>query len=331
MPVITLTHLPGTFGEEIANRLSAKLGIPLFTKDYSKEILKDIASDYDLSLLDESPKHYLRNAQNNINFRDNLIHRLNKKADHESFILLGTTPGLFLAKHPNAINVQITAPKSVRKKRLLKVKGNNERLVNQIIKYSNRDFTRFGKILFDKVSRDPYLYHATINTAKVSVDTAVIMLSALFNERRAKEVLFDTDEEEEKIHYRQEQSTEMKNKSELEFSKVLDMYHIRWVYEPKTFTLETDEEGNITLGFSPDFYLPQYDVYLELTVMNPKYSSEKKQKVERIKELYPGTNVKLVQKKDFDHFLRSLQRASTILLNAEEKKEILANESKSSQ
>ena len=81
------------------------------------------------------------------------------------------------------------------------------------------------------------------------------------------------------------------------------MYHIEWLYEPRTFPIEWDAEGNITQAFSPDFYLTQFDTYIELTTMNQKYVTQKNRKARRVRELYPGTNVKIVYKKDFQSLI----------------------------
>lgn len=319
MPIITITDAPGTLSEEIAERLALKLGIPLLDREKENELFfRDIASPYDLKLLDESPKHYFRNAQNGINFRDNLVHALNQYADTHNAIDIGVVPSLFLAKHPNAIHIRVTAPEDLRKRRLMRVKGNSQEDVAEIIKASDREFKRYGKILFDEESQDEYLYHMTINTGKITVDAAVLMIAEAYRAHLAQEILYDSDAEEEKVMHREEESTLMKNASEIAFAKVLDMYHIRWVYEPKTFQLEYNPDGSIKTAFSPDFYLPTYDLYLELTVMNPKYSSAKRRKVRLIQKLYPDINIKLVEKKDFDHFIRSLNRASTVLLSAKD-------------
>jgi hypothetical protein len=77
------------------------------------------------------------------------------------------------------------------------------------------------------------------------------------------------------------------------------MHQIEWKYEPRTFPVEWDAEGNVTLAFSPDFYLVQFDTYLELTTMNQRYVTEKNKKLRRVRELYPGTHIKIVYKKDF--------------------------------
>jgi hypothetical protein len=53
------------------------------------------------------------------------------------------------------------------------------------------------------------------------------------------------------------------------------------------------------MAFSPDFYLTKFDTYIELTTMNQKYATMKNKKVKKMRELYPGVNVKIVFKKDF--------------------------------
>jgi hypothetical protein len=91
----------------------------------------------------------------------------------------------------------------------------------------------------------------------------------------------------------------LKNQAEIDFARLLDMYHIDWKYEPKTFPIEWDAQGNVTSAFSPDFYLTKFDTYIELTTMNQKYVTEKNKKVKKLRELYPGTHIKVVYRKDF--------------------------------
>jgi hypothetical protein len=91
--------------------------------------------------------------------------------------------------------------------------------------------------------------------------------------------------------------------SEEEFAHVLDFYGIEWRYEPTTFPLEWDEEGNVLEAFSPDFYLVQQDLYVELTTLRQKLMRIKHRKIRRLRELYPGVNVRLWNRKDFECFL----------------------------
>lgn len=82
------------------------------------------------------------------------------------------------------------------------------------------------------------------------------------------------------------------------FARILDYYGVEWEYEPRTFALEWDDEGNITVAFSPDFYLPQQDLYIELTTLRPQLIRHKNRKMRRMAELYPNINIKLLKRQD---------------------------------
>ena len=85
---------------------------------------------------------------------------------------------------------------------------------------------------------------------------------------------------------------------EATFARILDYYGIEWEYEPKTFILETGEDGNIVEAFSPDFYLPQQNLYIELTTLRPQLTTKKNRKIRRMNELYPEINIKLFKRRD---------------------------------
>jgi hypothetical protein len=82
------------------------------------------------------------------------------------------------------------------------------------------------------------------------------------------------------------------------FARVLDFYHTRWEYEPTTFPLEWDETGRIVTAFSPDFYLVDEDLYVELTTMRQRLVTQKNRKLRLLSELYPGVKCKLIYRRD---------------------------------
>ena len=82
--------------------------------------------------------------------------------------------------------------------------------------------------------------------------------------------------------------------SEAEFARILDFYQITWEYELCTFELKWDEDGNVVEAFSPDFFLPEQDLYIELTTMEQRLITKKHRKLRRLRELYPEVNVKLL-------------------------------------
>jgi hypothetical protein len=85
---------------------------------------------------------------------------------------------------------------------------------------------------------------------------------------------------------------------EVEFARILDFYGIPWEYEPRTFVLARDGRGSIIEAFSPDFYLPDQDLYVELTTMLPNQIRHKNRKIKRLRELYPEINIKLFKRGD---------------------------------
>jgi hypothetical protein len=90
------------------------------------------------------------------------------------------------------------------------------------------------------------------------------------------------------------------NEAERECAKILDFYGVPWEYEPMTFALETDADGRVTQAFKPDFYLPEQNLYLEITVMKQALVTRKNRKLRKLRQLYPGVNVKLFYKRDIE-------------------------------
>jgi hypothetical protein len=87
--------------------------------------------------------------------------------------------------------------------------------------------------------------------------------------------------------------------SEAEMSRILDFYAVRWEYEPHTFPILWNQDGDVVESFSPDFWLPDLDLYLELTTLRQKLVRKKNRKLRRLRELYPSVNIKLFYARDF--------------------------------
>jgi len=87
--------------------------------------------------------------------------------------------------------------------------------------------------------------------------------------------------------------------SEAEMSRILDFYAVRWEYEPHTFPILWNLDGDVVESFSPDFYLPDLELYLEMTTLRQKLVRRKNRKLRRLRELYPDLNVKLFYARDF--------------------------------
>ena len=86
--------------------------------------------------------------------------------------------------------------------------------------------------------------------------------------------------------------------SEEEFARLLDFYQVEWLYEPRSFPLSSQDD-RVTEMFTPDFYLPEINLYIELTTARQSLITEKNHKVRLLKELYPDISIKLLNKGDY--------------------------------
>src|SRR5687767_4099819 len=96
-----------------------------------------------------------------------------------------------------------------------------------------------------------------------------------------------------------ESPTPFAHASEAEMARILDFYAVRWQYEPHTFPILWNLDGDVVESFSPDFWLPELDLYLEMTTLRQKLVRKKNRKLRRVLELYPDLRVKLFYARDF--------------------------------
>jgi hypoxanthine phosphoribosyltransferase len=87
--------------------------------------------------------------------------------------------------------------------------------------------------------------------------------------------------------------------SERQFAQLLDFYGIEWEYEPTSFDIDFDKEGRVLQRFTPDFFLPEFDLYIEITTLNQKLVTKKNRKVRRLRERYPEVTCKMFYQRDY--------------------------------
>jgi hypothetical protein len=100
------------------------------------------------------------------------------------------------------------------------------------------------------------------------------------------------------------------NSIELECARILDSYGVRWEYEPRTFVLERDVTGRVVSAFTPDFYLPEHGLFIELTAMKQSRVARKNRKVRMLRELYPHVRVQVIYRRDLDRLAELLWDAT---------------------
>ncbi len=90
--------------------------------------------------------------------------------------------------------------------------------------------------------------------------------------------------------------------SEEEIARILSFYGVQWLYEPRSFPLRWDGDKVVEM-FTPDFYLPELDMYIEMTTLKQSLVTEKNRKLREIKALYPDVNIKLLYRRDIYRLL----------------------------
>jgi hypothetical protein len=95
-------------------------------------------------------------------------------------------------------------------------------------------------------------------------------------------------------------------------TRILDFYGVRWEYEPHTFPILWNLDGDVVESFSPDFFLPDLDLYLEMTTLRQKLVRKKNRKLRRLRELYPALNIKLFYARDFRALMLKYGRLALI-------------------
>jgi len=89
----------------------------------------------------------------------------------------------------------------------------------------------------------------------------------------------------------------------LQFARLLDFYRVRWEYEPRSFPIQWDDEGRPVKSLTPDFYLPDEDVFVEITTMKQSLVTKKKRKVRLFRARYPDVDIRLLYRRDYLHLV----------------------------
>ena len=101
------------------------------------------------------------------------------------------------------------------------------------------------------------------------------------------------------------ESSQFAHESEERISALLDFYGIKWEYEPTTFVLERDSQGQPRSAFTPDFFLQEHNLYLEVTTLKQSLVTRKNRKVRRLRAQRPDLNIHILYRSDIERLFLS--------------------------
>lgn len=106
------------------------------------------------------------------------------------------------------------------------------------------------------------------------------------------------------------QSIDFAHESEQRFAQLLDFYDVAWLYEPTTFVLHRDRSGQVSNAFTPDFYLPQYDIYIEITTLKQALVTKKNRKLRQLRQVYPDITAIILYQRDYKRLIQKYRLAN---------------------
>jgi cytidylate kinase len=309
MAIITISRLTGSGGREIATATAQALKFELIDRSAMDAVIDKQfpVRTEQLSRIKKDHKVYEEMVRSAIA----------EIAASQNVVILGMGAQFLFARVAASLHVQIVAPLPYRIARVMHLANIDRASAEKIIEDRDRDKETFVRTLYAKDWRDPAHYALVLNidhfSNEIAVEIIVKAAQAKGIEATAVELppqlrediltakldvaqMADLEPAEDKL-------PEFAHPSEREFARVMDFYRIKWQYEPKTFPIEWDENRNVVKAFTPDFYLPDLDLFIELTTMKQSLVTKKNRKVRLLRELYPGVNIKILYERDYKNLI----------------------------
>jgi cytidylate kinase len=305
MAVITVTGEPGCRTEETARLAAHRLGFELFTERALRRLIEDEFGP-ERSLPDRAFPHLLASV----------VARL--AAAHH---LVASIPGaeFLLREFSGVLRVWIGAPASHRAGLLMLDHRIERPAALELLAKQEADLKEDRRRKFGRATAPLHMFDLALNASAWDTEAMAALIAHAATERGLRDhgLLAEAAEAQIQFQVRLQLAryrinppgnVHLKRRrfvhpSEEIFANLLDFYRINWEYEPRSFPLEWDAEGRVTEAFTPDFYLPDFDLYVELTTMKQSLVTRKNRKIRRLRQLYPGVNIQVFYEKDFRNLI----------------------------
>src|SRR5262249_35410987 len=323
MAIVTISRLTGSGGREIATATAQTLNFQFIDRAGM-----DVVIDQQFPVRTEQLSRIKKDRRV---YQEMVRSAIAEVAATHNVVILGSGSQFLFARVVASLHVHIVAPLPYRIARVMRLGNVDRQRAEKLIEDRDREKQRFIETLYGKDWRDPTHYDLVLNIDHFSTEIAVQIIvkaaQAKGIEATAVELpaqlrqeilttkldvaqMADTDES----HASAAGGTEPENgplaklpefaqPSEREFARVMDFYRIRWQYEPKTFPIEWDDSHHVVKAFTPDFYLPDLDLFIELTTMKQSLVTKKNRKVRLLRELYPDVNIKILYERDYKNLI----------------------------
>lgn len=304
MGIITIARQAESGGETVAEGVSRNLGIALVDRPcLERLVLEHGLSGEELDESDETQAGAVSSSAARVHV--DYVHAvLLDLAGNGDLVLVGRGGQFLFQDCPWSLHVKVTAGLDARRNALRKVQSLSDADADHWLAEVDHQRSEWVRRHFGSDWEDPAHYDLIVRSDRLGAEGAISVICraaeavdllghraeiGAWIERRAAEASAD----------RGPATPGFVHPSEAEFARVLDFYRIRWHYEPRSFPLAWDQAGHVTEAFTPDFYLPDLDLYLELTTLKQSLVTDKNRKIRKFRELYPDTQLKVFYGRDF--------------------------------
>jgi hypothetical protein len=238
--------------------------------------------------------------------------------EHHLVICLWGAQSLFPSS-PFTLRAAIVAPEAHRIGNVMLDQRLERPEAKMALARMDREAKRLHKLRLGRTRPQPDSFDVTLSSEHMDASQMAEVMQAAATARRLKEQGLLTADAEAQIQF----DTRLKlarhgitpagrarlkraafnHPSEEVFANLLDFYRIPWEYEPRSFPLQWDKDGRVTEAFTPDFYLAEFDLYVELTTMKQALVTRKNRKIKMLRAIYPHINIQVFYQKDLQHLV----------------------------
>jgi len=306
MALITISGQPGCRTEEVARIAAQRLGWELITQSRLRRLIEEEFGP--TTVIPERAYPFLVLS---------IMARFAKQ--HHLVATASAADALSPRQFPALLRVRITAPQSWRVGALM-VDRRLERSAAQALLAELEQAEKFARKL-RKLHILPAWddFDVVLNASAVDSEQMAAIIQSAAETLRVGDAGFLRAAAEAQLQFQvrlelakhgisppdrvQLQRTRFVHPSEEIFAKLLDYYRIAWDYEPRSFPIQWDKNGKVLEAFTPDFYLPEFDIYVELTTMKQANVTRKNRKIKLLRAIYPDVNIQVFYQKDFQNLI----------------------------
>ena len=305
MALITVSGLAGCRHEEIARFAARRLNFELITEARLRAM---IAAEFgsETAIPDKAYPLVIKSL-------------LSRLATQHSLVISAPHVESLFKNFPSVLRIGIIAPESQRVGYLMLDHRLERPAAKQLLKHLESQAREERKKKLGRANAAQDSFDLLINSEMFDSDPISTLIGAAARERGLSEQGLLSTNAESQIQFQVRlqlarygvrppadvtlKRVPFSHPSEEVFANLLDFYRIGWVYEPRSFPLQWNESGAVTEAFTPDFYLPENDLYVEVTTMKQSLVTKKNRKVKLLKSIYPHINIQIFYQKDFQELV----------------------------